>query len=44
VVTLLWALEVIWQPARWVASINIPYLLRVGFATVLQRSITWPNR
>ena len=42
--TLLWALAAIWRRARWVALANIPYLLWVGFATVLQLSITWLNR
>jgi tryptophan-rich sensory protein len=42
--TLVWALRVIWGRARWVALVNIPYLLWVGFATVLQLSITWLNR
>lgn len=42
--TLVWALAVIWPRVRWVALVNIPYLLWVGFATVLQLSITWLNR
>lgn len=42
--TLVWALRTIWPHARWVALVNIPYLLWVGFATVLQLSITWLNR
>ena len=42
--TLVWALSAIWRRARWVALVNIPYLLWVGFATVLQLSITWLNR
>lgn len=42
--TLLWALTVIWRRARWVALVNLPYLAWVGFATVLQLSITWLNR
>ena len=42
--SLIWALAVIWRRARWVAYANIPYLLWVGFATVLQLSITWLNR
>lgn len=29
---------------RWVALVNIPYLVWVSFATVLQASITWRNR
>lgn len=42
--TLVWALVVIWPRHRWVALVNIPYLLWVSFATVLQLSITWLNR
>lgn len=42
--TLLWALLVIWTRARWVALVNIPYLLWVAFATALQLSISWLNR
>ena len=42
--TLIWALVVIWPRHRWVALVNIPYLLWVSFATVLQLSITWLNR
>ena len=42
--TLVWALTVIWHRVRWVAVVNIPYLLWVAFATVLQLSITWLNR
>jgi translocator protein len=41
--TLLWALVAIWPRVRWVALVNIPYLLWVMFATVLQFSITWLN-
>lgn len=42
--TLVWALRSMWGRARWVALVNIPYLLWVSFATVLQLSITWLNR
>lgn len=42
--TLVWAMAVIWRRARWVAYVNIPYLLWVAFACVLQFSITWLNR
>ena len=42
--TLVWAMRTIWNRVRWVALSNIPYLLWVGFATVLQLSITWLNR
>ncbi|WP_305634933.1 TspO/MBR family protein [Polaromonas sp.] len=43
-VTLLWAMAVIWRRARWVVYANLPYLLWVTFATMLQFSITWLNR
>ena len=42
--TLLWALWAIYPTAPWVAAINIPYLLWVSFATVLQITITVLNR
>lgn len=42
--TLVWAMQAIFDRARWVALVNIPYLLWVAFATVLQLSITWLNR
>ena len=42
--TLVWALFGIRRRVAWVAYANIPYLLWVGFATLLQLSITWLNR
>ncbi len=42
--TLLWAMWAIRLHVPWVAYVNIPYLLWVAFATVLQLSITWLNR
>ena len=42
--TLLWAMQAVWPRVRWVALVNVPYLLWVSFATVLQWSITWLNR
>ncbi len=44
VVTLIWALVVIWPHLNWVALINIPYLAWVVFASALQLSITYLNR
>jgi len=41
--TLIWALIVIYQYAPLVTYINIPYLLWVLFATVLQLTITYLN-
>lgn len=43
-ITLTWAMWVIFPIARWVAYVNIPYFLWVSFATVLQLTITWQNR
>ena len=42
--SLVWALLAVWPRYRWVALVNIPYLLWVSFATVLQLTITWLNR
>lgn len=44
VATLIWALIAIFPHMRWVAYINLPYLLWGLFATVLQLSITYLNR
>lgn len=43
-VTLLWAMYAIFPHARWITYIQIPYLLWVSFATVLQFTVTWLNR
>lgn len=43
-VTLVWALIVIFPYAKFVTYANIPYLLWVCFATVLQITITVLNR
>jgi benzodiazapine receptor len=43
-ITLFWALYVILPYVRNIAFANIPYLLWVSFATVLQLTITWLNR
>jgi len=42
--TLVWAIVAIYPHARWIAYIQIPYLLWVSFATVLQLTITYLNR
>ncbi len=42
--TLVWAMLAIYPYARWIAYIQIPYLLWVSFATVLQFTITYLNR
>lgn len=41
--TLIWAMVAVWNKYRWVALANIPYLLWVSFATVLQLTITYLN-
>jgi tryptophan-rich sensory protein len=42
--TLIWAMAAIYPRVRWIAYIQIPYLLWVTFATVLQLTITYLNR
>ena len=42
--TLIWAMIAIYPHIRWVTYIQIPYLLWVSFATVLQLTITYLNR
>ena len=42
--TLIWAIITIYPYARWVAYIQIPYLLWVTFATTLQLTITYLNK
>lgn len=41
--TLVWALLAIYPYAPWVAYVNIPYLLWVIFATILQANVTYLN-
>ncbi len=41
--TLVWALVAVRNYASWVTYANIPYLLWVSFATVLQLTITFTN-
>jgi benzodiazapine receptor len=42
--TLIWAICAIYPHVKWIAYIQIPYLLWVAFATVLQLTITYLNR
>ena len=42
--TLIWAMVAIYPYSRWITYIQIPYLLWVSFATVLQLTITYLNR
>lgn len=41
--TIIWSMWAIWPHYRWVAYLQIPYLLWVSLATVLQLSITYLN-
>ncbi len=41
--TLVWTIAAIYPYANWIALVNIPYLLWVLFATVLQLTITALN-
>ncbi len=42
--TLIWAMVAIYPHMRWVSYIQLPYLLWVMFATVLQLTVTWMNK
>ena len=42
--TLIWAMIAIYTHAHWIAYMQIPYLLWVSFATVLQLTITYLNK
>ena len=42
-VTIVWGMIVIWRYQRWVAVLQVPYLIWVAIATVLQFMITWLN-
>ncbi|KKR21728.1 MAG: TspO and MBR like protein [Candidatus Moranbacteria bacterium GW2011_GWA2_39_41] len=41
--TLIWSMIGIFPYARWIAYIQIPYLVWVSFATILQLTITYLN-
>ena len=43
-ITLIWAMVAIYSHTRWVTYIQIPYLIWVSFATVLQLTVTFLNR
>ena len=43
-ITIIWMFVAIWPYHRAVVYLNIPYLLWVSFATVLQLTITYINR
>src|SRR3989338_10847059 len=42
--TLIWAMAAVWSHRRWIVYAQIPYLVWVSFATVLQLSVTYLNR
>ncbi len=42
--TLVWAMYAIWPYARVVTYAQIPYVLWVSFATVLQLTVMWLNK
>ena len=42
--TLIWAMVVIYPNGKWITYIQIPYLLWVSFASVLQITITYLNK
>jgi len=42
-VTILWMIWAVWSHYKWVAVAQVPYLVWVSIATVLQLSITWWN-
>ena len=42
--TLIWAMIAIYPYAHWITYMQIPYLLWVSFATVLQLTVTYLNR
>lgn len=41
--TLIWSILAIYKYSKWVAFVNLPYLLWVSFATILQLSVTYLN-
>ncbi len=43
-ITLIWAMVAIYPHVRWITYIQIPYLLWVSFATILQLAITYLNK
>jgi len=43
-VTLVWAMVAVYPHRKWIAYIQIPYLLWVSFATVLQLTVAYLNK
>lgn len=42
-ITIIWIIKIIYPHKKWLAYMQIPYLLWVTFATILQISITFLN-
>lgn len=42
-ITLIWAMKIIYKKMKWVAYLQIPYLIWVSFATILQLTVTYLN-
>ncbi len=43
-ITIIWLMVAIYPHAKWITYIQIPYLLWVSFATILQLTITYLNK
>ncbi|MDO8469021.1 MAG: TspO/MBR family protein [Candidatus Peribacter sp.] len=43
-VSLIWMIRTVAPLSGWVAWAQVPYLLWVSFATIVQTSVTWLNR
>lgn len=43
-ITLIWGMKSIFIYSRWISFLNIPYLVWVSFATILQATITYLNK
>jgi tryptophan-rich sensory protein len=42
--SIIWMMVSVWKTYRWLSLAQLPYLIWVSIATVLQLSITWMNR
>lgn len=43
-ITLIWSMSVIFPYQPWIMWINVPYLLWVSFATILQLAVSYMNK
>lgn len=41
--TIIWSMKAVWPHKKWVAFAQIPYMLWVLFATILQATVTYLN-